>query len=815
MENKINMKREIIFVLSLILGLACFNFKACAQAGSLDGKALHLDLTDSSLIITPTGKGTLYYNHQSQKWIIYQNGIRYDLKKFASGGLTGALSTAHIFVGNVSNIATDVALSGDGTLSSSGSLSVTKILGNTIPVNASGVLTNNGSGTLSWAAVSTTLASLTDANISSPTNNQFLRYNTSDNKWHNDSFLAGTDYQTPLVAGTNYEVPLIFSTGLTRSTNTITVNTSQNITTLSNLTTKGLVTTTAAGLLGSTQGTGFIKDNGTGTISYDASTYITGNQTITLSGHVSGSGATSITTTIGAGVVTNSMLAGGITDANLATSYLKADGTRALTADWGAGTFSITGIKSFAISGTAGDGYGEFIAQSSNSSAPSGTGFRLFAGSTGNFRWAKKNGSDTFVRGLTSTLTADRDYTLPDWTGNILVDNGNNTFSGSTTLTSNTAGWLNFSSTFTATANNQFAVNWGGTITARATIADQVIADSYARTLATATTGQTLTAMLINPTFNETAALATNKYLIRVQAAGVDEFTIKDNGSATFGTTMALSTSATTFGTVSAANLNLQYNNSTKVIISSNGTKFQNNPSNTSNAWIEFAQSAMSSGSSSPGILFTGGAHTGLNASTEVNSVNFNLGQTKTWQTGTPAAIQREFRLQAPTYGIATTNTFPDVSFLDLDGAISGQSAAQSSTLTVSSALRIRSKSLTNVTTSYGALINAQTGGTTNYALGLTGNMIMTAAGNKIFITEGTDGSVGQTTLVAGTKAVTVNGTTTSSRCLLTLVTPTGTTLTTTYQCACTSNTVTIQANVAVGTINTADTSVLNYWIVN
>lgn len=43
--------------------------------------------------------------------------------------------------------------------------------------------------------------------------------------------------------GTDYEVPLTFSTGLTRATNTITVNTSQNIATLSNLTSNGLVTT--------------------------------------------------------------------------------------------------------------------------------------------------------------------------------------------------------------------------------------------------------------------------------------------------------------------------------------------------------------------------------------------------------------------------------------------------------------------------------------------------------------------------------------------------------------------------------------------
>lgn len=44
-------------------------------------------------------------------------------------------------------------------------------------------------------------------------------------------------------------------------------------------------------------GTGFVKSTG-GTISYDTSTYLTANQSITLSGDVTGSGATSISTTL-------------------------------------------------------------------------------------------------------------------------------------------------------------------------------------------------------------------------------------------------------------------------------------------------------------------------------------------------------------------------------------------------------------------------------------------------------------------------------------------------------------------------------------
>lgn len=48
-------------------------------------------------------------------------------------------------------------------------------------------------------------------------------------------------------SGTDYEVPLTFSTGLTRTVNTVTVNSSQSIATLSNLTTNGYVRTSGGG----------------------------------------------------------------------------------------------------------------------------------------------------------------------------------------------------------------------------------------------------------------------------------------------------------------------------------------------------------------------------------------------------------------------------------------------------------------------------------------------------------------------------------------------------------------------------------------
>ena len=98
----------------------------------------------------------------------------------------------------------------------------------------------------------------------------------------------GDTYISSSSAWNAKENSLTFSTGLTRSVNTITVNAIQNITKLSNLTNNGFVKTSL----------------GDGTLSVDTNTYLTGNQTITLSGDVSGSGSTSISTTIGANVVT-------------------------------------------------------------------------------------------------------------------------------------------------------------------------------------------------------------------------------------------------------------------------------------------------------------------------------------------------------------------------------------------------------------------------------------------------------------------------------------------------------------------------------
>jgi hypothetical protein len=124
------------------------------------------------------------------------------------------------------------------------------------------------------------------------------------------------------------ESPLTFSTGLTRSTNTVTVNTTQNITTLSNLT-----------------GNGFVKTSGgTGALSIDTSTYLTttGN----------GSGLTGLTQSQVSGLTTTDRAQ--FANTRITSSTLTYAATTNLDCDGdGFQTLSLTGNVTFTTSNRA------------------------------------------------------------------------------------------------------------------------------------------------------------------------------------------------------------------------------------------------------------------------------------------------------------------------------------------------------------------------------------------------------------------------------------------------------------------------------
>lgn len=78
-------------------------------------------------------------------------------------------------------------------------------------------------------------------------------------------------------------------------------------------------------------------------------------------------------------------------------------------------------------------------------------------------------------------------------------------------------------------------------------------------------------------------------------------------------------------------------------------------------------------------------------------------------------------------------------------------------------------------------------------------------------ISKAGGGIRGQATLVAGTLAISVPGTKTTSLAFIQLVTPNSAALTVERQAVCTADTLTITALIGAKTINAADVSVVNY----
>lgn len=108
-----------------------------------------------------------------------------------------------------------------------------------------------------WTTARNLAGNSVDGSTNVPFANKFIVQGTTDAGLSGAQFLGAlgtgivkntttTGVLSIATSGTDYEVPLTFSTGLTRSTNTVTVNTSQNIATLSNLTSNGLVTTSGS-----------------------------------------------------------------------------------------------------------------------------------------------------------------------------------------------------------------------------------------------------------------------------------------------------------------------------------------------------------------------------------------------------------------------------------------------------------------------------------------------------------------------------------------------------------------------------------------
>lgn len=313
---------------------------------------------------------------------------------------------------------------------------------------------------------------------------------------------GGTLGTAAYTATTAYEVPLTFSTGLTRSTNTVTVNTSQNISTLSNLTSNGFVKTSG----------------GTGALSIDTNTYLTGNQTIFLSGDVTGSGTTAITTSI-SGLAVNKLAA------LTASKPVLTDASGYLT------TGTTTGSGSFVFAQT-----------------PTIVGATLSI-ATGNARVLNISSSESNALSRTLTLNVNNASRTIDLSGNLTIA-GDLTTSGAYALTLTTTAATNVTLPTTGTLATLAGIE---TLTNKTLTAPVISSISNTGTLTLPTFTDTLVGRATTDTFtNKTFDTAGTGNVFKINGTSITAVT--GSGSVVLATSPTLTTP--TLGVASATSVN-------------------------------------------------------------------------------------------------------------------------------------------------------------------------------------------------------------------------------------------------------------------
>lgn len=118
-----------------------------------------------------------------------------------------------------------------------------------------------------------------------------------------------------------------------------------------------------------------LRNNGSGTLSWDTTTYLSANQTITLSGDVSGTGTTAITTAIGANKVTLGMMAQVATATFLGRVTAATGNVEALTATQATSlldTFSTSATTKGLVNGSNSIGNAYFLRADNSWAIPTG-----------------------------------------------------------------------------------------------------------------------------------------------------------------------------------------------------------------------------------------------------------------------------------------------------------------------------------------------------------------------------------------------------------------------------------------------------------
>lgn len=153
---------------------------------------------------------------------------------------------------------------------------------------------------------------------------------------------------------------------------------------------------------------------------------------------------------------------------------------------------------------------------------------------------------------------------------------------------------------------------------------------------------------------------------------------------------------------------------------------------NVSKSGTNIGQSAATSGAPSLFIL-TGAAHTGLTASTDIQDISINLGQSKQFATGAKT-LQRAMLITAPTYTAVGASVITDAATIATSGA---PIASTNITITRSSDLFLGGGKTTSGTT----LLNTSTIATGSNRAGFAIDDINAASGDRMFSvrTNGTE----------------------------------------------------------------------------
>jgi hypothetical protein len=213
--------------------------------------------------ITPTGNITISFptltGQEGLQWAFWKNvdadAVHFDFGAVSHNGSTIMPDTSWVYVNYSDGV---FKIAGTNPASGGGSGTVTSVSGTT-PISVATGTTTPVVSIANSAADGATLgaAAFTAADFNASSGVVSLDYtNGQAASTSNKGFLTNTDWNT----FNGKQSALTFSTGLTNTAGTITVNTSQNISTLSNLTSNGLVTTSGGtGALSiTTPGTGIL-----------------------------------------------------------------------------------------------------------------------------------------------------------------------------------------------------------------------------------------------------------------------------------------------------------------------------------------------------------------------------------------------------------------------------------------------------------------------------------------------------------------------------------------------------------------------------